>query len=461
VEGVGGSGNGVRFTQLDIRTTILPSDINLLFNISATDRDGDVTATSTLNVFVDATNPVVLDLDGDGAEFLDTSANVAFDYDGDGVAENTAWVGADDGLLAIDRNGDGLVNNGSEIVFGVDGQTDLQGLAAQYDSNGDGVLDANDAAFAQFGVWQDANSNGVTDAGEFRSLTEAGITSIGLVSDGQSYSAANGSVFVHGEAEYTRSDGSTGTVADASFATGPARSAANDDDQRGTTSGTAGLASAMVAAGLVAAIAEANVAAENAPSEATIDDGATNFVPQLVAAEIDNGGQHDAMIDRFAANDDPAASSSQFAAKYASFDAEADVASARVDLGDSGRHESLIADLLAPTEVSHNLFEPAPFSIGAAVDTASEALLIAQRGDGFAKASVQEVISDALAGGVGEGPNVDALLDALAGPSAQPLLGDVLGGSDAIFAPLAAPTHDMLDQLASTHMELSAATGHA
>ncbi|MGL5839164.1 MAG: DUF5801 repeats-in-toxin domain-containing protein, partial [Sphingorhabdus sp.] len=55
VEGIGGNGNGVRFTSLDISRTILPSDIDLAFNINATDRDGDTTSTSVLNVFVDAT----------------------------------------------------------------------------------------------------------------------------------------------------------------------------------------------------------------------------------------------------------------------------------------------------------------------------------------------------------------------------------------------------------------------
>jgi large repetitive protein len=246
---------------------------------------------------------------------------------------------------------------------------------------------------------------------------------------------------------------------DTSIANAVARTAANDD-QRSAAAGPSGLASSMIAAGLVAAFAEANIPAETSPARAIGDSGATATASMQATAAIDNDGNQDAMINRIAANDDLEANSGQFAARYASFDMADDIANTGFDASEAGRHESLIADLLAPTEVAHNLFQPAPFSIGAAVDTASEALLIAQQGDGFAKASVQEVISDALAGGVGEGPNVDALLDALAGPSAQPLLGDVLAG-DAVFAPLAAPTHDMLNQLASTHMELSAATGHA
>ena len=134
--------------------------------------------------------------------------------------------------------------------------TDLEGLAANYDSNKDGVLDASDADFAKFGVWQDANSNGVTDAGEFQSLSDAGIASINLVSDGVEYAAADGDVTVHGTSSFTKTDGTTGEVADASFATaGASKVAANENDQRVLVSANTGMAGSMVAAGLVAAVA--------------------------------------------------------------------------------------------------------------------------------------------------------------------------------------------------------------
>ncbi len=163
--------------------------------------------------------PVVLDLDGDGVEFVGLSAGVTYDYDGDGVAEATSWVGADDGILAFDANGDGRVTDASEFVFGDFDVTDLAALAANYDSNGDGVLDANDAAFAQFGVWQDADQDGVSDEGEFISLTDAGILSISLVSDGADVEDGDGDVGIFGYSTFTRTDGSQGEVADAGFAT--------------------------------------------------------------------------------------------------------------------------------------------------------------------------------------------------------------------------------------------------
>ncbi len=219
------------------------------FSYSIVDKDGD-TATASLSITITAlAPPVVLDLDGDGVEFVSSAAGVGFDYDGDGKAESTSWVGSDDGLLVLDKNGDGKVNNGTEIVFAHGTLTDLQGLAANYDSNHDGKLDAGDAAFAKFAIWQDANGNGVTDPGELLSLSAAGIASISLVSDGRSYTAANGEVIVRGEAEFTRTNGSSGKLADAAFATNFLH-----DPLRANSTVANGLSTALVAAGLVAAL---------------------------------------------------------------------------------------------------------------------------------------------------------------------------------------------------------------
>jgi VCBS repeat-containing protein len=298
IEGVGGSGQGVRFASIDISRTILPKDLDLNFQITAVDGDGDVTAVSTLSVFIDAgTPPVVLDLDDDGLEFLPLSHGVAFDYNGDGIATPTAWVGPDDGLLVYDANGDGIVNDGSEIVFSINGSTDLEGLRQRFDTNGDGKLTAADAAFASFGVWQDANSNGVTDPGELRSLSDLGIVSIDLTASGTPYTTASGSVLVSGETHFTRSDGSQGTVGDAAFASSSGRAA--DEAQRAAAQSTANQAmiSSLVAAGLVATIGAAAPAhaAQAGPdsfstAEITQDDDVVLSRPRGEAREaIDEG----------------------------------------------------------------------------------------------------------------------------------------------------------------------------
>ncbi|MEP1428846.1 MAG: hypothetical protein ABJL64_09285, partial [Rhizobiaceae bacterium] len=213
----------------DIGTIGTQIDTDIDFTVQLSDGDGDSTAAASFTVNVadsnvpsSATPPVVLDLDGDGIETVDLSTStVNFDYNGDGVASKTAWVGADDGLLAIDLNNDGKVNDGSEIVFSqyAEGaETDLEGLAMAFDTNQDGVLNADDAQFDKFGVWQDADSDGVTDDGEFKTLAEMGIESIDLTNDGDESVSEDGSVTTFGYSEYTNTDGSTGIVGDVAFA---------------------------------------------------------------------------------------------------------------------------------------------------------------------------------------------------------------------------------------------------
>ena len=161
--------------------------------------------------------PVVLDLDGDGVELISFAAsNVEFDMDGDGFRDPTGWFGADDGLLVIDLNGDGIVNDGSEISFQrfVDGAfSDLEGLAF-FDTNSNGLLDAGDERWDEFGVWRDANSDGITDAGELLTLTDMGIESISLTGTptGELPNANDNAIFA--TSEYRRNDGTTGVVGD-------------------------------------------------------------------------------------------------------------------------------------------------------------------------------------------------------------------------------------------------------
>ncbi|PZT90856.1 MAG: hypothetical protein DI637_02910, partial [Citromicrobium sp.] len=158
--------------------------------------------------------PVALDLDGDGVEFLGLSDGVLHDYGSGRVL--TAWVGPDDGLLAR-STGSGL-----DIVFTDDAPgaaSDLEGLRLAYDTDGDGRLTAADADWADFGVWQDADSDGSLDEGELASLDDLGIVSIDLAGGGAPYSAANDDVTVVGTSHFTKADGSGGQIADAIFAT--------------------------------------------------------------------------------------------------------------------------------------------------------------------------------------------------------------------------------------------------
>ena len=133
-----------------------------------------------------AVSPLILDLDGDGVETLSYTSGIFFDHDGDGFAEETGWVGKDDGLLVWDRNGNGQIDDGSEL-FGNNAYLPGGGRAsdgfaalALFDSNGDGKIDANDERFHELRVWRDSNSSAGVDAGELMTLSEANVRSIDL-----------------------------------------------------------------------------------------------------------------------------------------------------------------------------------------------------------------------------------------------------------------------------------------
>ena len=135
-------------------------------------------------------SPLVLDLDGDGVEIRQLASGAAtqvlFDHDADGIRTGTAWAQADDGLLALDRDGSGTIDSGREL-FGnntrlASGQKAADGYAAlaDLDSNADGQITALDALYGQLRVWRDLDQDGASDEGELQSLAEAGITRVGL-----------------------------------------------------------------------------------------------------------------------------------------------------------------------------------------------------------------------------------------------------------------------------------------
>lgn len=161
-------------------------------------------------------SPIAIDLDGDGFHFTDVDdSNVFFDVNGDGWKRRIAWPSPGDGLLAFDRDGNGKIERLDEISFvpyAPDQQTDMSALREAFDTNGDGRFDANDARWNEFGIWRDADSNGVTDPGEFRSLADLGVTGIDLATDGQ-FRVIDGQT-VHGIGTATKADGTQLAVAD-------------------------------------------------------------------------------------------------------------------------------------------------------------------------------------------------------------------------------------------------------
>ncbi|PJK10847.1 hypothetical protein CO614_08665 [Lysobacteraceae bacterium NML120232] len=177
-------------------------------------------------------DPLVLDLDGDGIELVAADGAVLFDHNGDRITEATGWVAPDDGFLVIDKNGNGQIDDGSEL-FG-DGNPDAfhdpetqntlsAGIRAlrRYDSNQDGLFDAADEAYGQVRVWRDLNQDGISQEGELFTLVEVGIQSINLnpVST-TDVDLGNGNV-ADSTGQFTRTDGSQGHFYDMLLANNP------------------------------------------------------------------------------------------------------------------------------------------------------------------------------------------------------------------------------------------------
>ncbi len=173
------------------------------------------------NVSFSFSFPIALDLDGDGVELTSVLDSKAwFDITGDGTMHQTGWVGADDGLLVFDEDGDGKIAAAREIAFAdrtEANDTDLEALRSEFDSNNDDKLDASDIEFGKFYIWQDKDSDGKSDDGELLALTQAGIASIDLVGSKIDSYVIDGNK-INAFTTYTRTDGTVGMGADVALA---------------------------------------------------------------------------------------------------------------------------------------------------------------------------------------------------------------------------------------------------
>jgi Ca2+-binding RTX toxin-like protein len=158
-------------------------------------------------------DPLVLDLDGDGFNLTsEANSKAYFEFDDDGFAEHTGWLRGTDGFLVRDANGNGRIEDITEM-FG-NASTGGFDMLAGYDSNGDGIISAADVSFAQIQVWQDADQDGLTDAGELKSLAALGIVSISLTHAAPAEPTLIGGNAISQIGNFTRADGTIGQVAD-------------------------------------------------------------------------------------------------------------------------------------------------------------------------------------------------------------------------------------------------------
>ena len=161
-------------------------------------------------------DPLVFDLDGDGITTVSIDdSNAFFDLDNNGFAEKTSWVGAKEGLLAYDKNGDGIINGGNELFGDRTLMKDSKTLAssgftalAEYDDNKDGKIDSNDAIYTLLRIWQDSDGDGIASASELKQLVDLGIVSIGLSYNNTGVADGANNIQVR-TGTFTLADGST------------------------------------------------------------------------------------------------------------------------------------------------------------------------------------------------------------------------------------------------------------
>lgn len=135
--------------------------------------------------------PLLIDLENDGIRLTGLDDPVWFDIDADGDRNLMSWTDRGEGMLSLDRNGNGAIDDGSEL-FGdatplADGTRAANGYLAlaeldswHFGGNGDGQIDAEDAAFSLLRLWTDRDHSGTSRPEELQTLDQAGIRRIGL-----------------------------------------------------------------------------------------------------------------------------------------------------------------------------------------------------------------------------------------------------------------------------------------
>ncbi len=153
-------------------------------------------------------DPLVINFHGNAAELSDMKFN--FDIDADGEADNISFVGSGSGFLALDRNGNGLIDDGTEL-FGARTGNGFAELAA-YDTDNNGWIDENDSIFSELRTW----TKDATGADRLSTLAERGIGALYLGQAATPFDLKDAQNRQHGQVlstgVYLSEDGRAGTI---------------------------------------------------------------------------------------------------------------------------------------------------------------------------------------------------------------------------------------------------------